>query len=82
MALEELMAKASELAGRPIDVQQTKDGQYIVLYMCFGKKPPPKGATPDEALTRFIDYIRAERPIDAGSDTDLKELRESLADQT
>jgi len=57
----DLQARADELAGRPVEVEQTKDGKYIVLFMQFSQPPPPKGDTPEEALTGFIKKMEAYR---------------------
>jgi hypothetical protein len=45
-----------EILGRPLEVEQTRDGKYIVLYMNFGCSPPPKGCTPEDAIEKFITY--------------------------
>lgn len=76
--LHQLVEEASFVAGRPVELQQTKDKKWIVLYMCFGQKPPPKGDTEREALTLFIDYLRASRPIDPGTDSDFEELQKTI----
>lgn len=73
-----LYAKAKAITGREVEVQQTKDGRFIVLYMCFGKKPPPKGATPKEALRLFVDYMEANRPVDPGTEEDFTSLQKQL----
>lgn len=68
--MEELYAKAAELAGRPIEVAETTDGKFIALYLRFEKSPPPKGDTPEEALKLFIDFItelkKAEPKLEEG----------------
>lgn len=73
-----LYARAKDLTGREVEVHQTKDGRFIVLYMCFGKKPPPKGSTPKEALKLFVEYMESNRPIDAGTETDYVDLQKQL----
>lgn len=55
--IEELKAKAESLAMRPVEVEQTLDGKYIVLFMRFMHSPPPKGDTEQEALEKFIEYM-------------------------
>ena len=57
MSLEELKKKAEELAGYELDIDKTKDGKYIVLFMSLKETPPPKGATPEEALSLFIEWF-------------------------
>ena len=52
----ELYKKASDLAGRTVEVEKTRDGKYIVLFMVLGKSPPPKGDTEQEALERFLEW--------------------------
>ena len=54
-----LQERANELAGREIEVERTKDGKYIALFMAFNESPPPKGATPDEALELFVAWAEA-----------------------
>lgn len=73
-----LHAKAASLAGREVEVQQTKDGMFIVLYMCFGKRPPPKGTTPKEALRLFVDYMESNRTVDPGTEEDYENLQKTL----
>lgn len=51
--------RANELAGREIEVERTKDGKYIALFMAFNESPPPKGSTPEEALDLFVKWAEA-----------------------
>lgn len=60
--LKELYEKAEKLAGRPVEVDQTKDGKYIVLWMNFGRSPPPKADTETLALEGFIEMMERVRP--------------------
>ena len=55
--MKKLYEEANELAGREVEVEQTKDGLYIVLWMEFEKSPPPKGRTEQEALEMFIQFM-------------------------
>ena len=55
--MEKLFKEAELLAGRPVDVDQTDDGQYIVLYFRFEASPPPKSPTPEAALRGFIEMM-------------------------
>ncbi len=57
----ELQERADALAGRPVEIVQTKDGKYIALFMQFGQPPPPKGDTREEALSGFITKMEAYR---------------------
>lgn len=57
--LETLKDKASELLGREVEVDQTRDGRYIVLFMSLTASPPPKGDTEEEALEKFIKWFEA-----------------------
>ena len=57
MNKDELLKRAEELAGRPVELEQTQDGQWIVLWMSFGALPPPKAATEEAALQGFIDMM-------------------------
>lgn len=45
---------ASFLVRRNIDIEQTMDGKFIVLYMNHNEPPPPKGDTALEALKLFL----------------------------
>jgi hypothetical protein len=38
------------------EVEQTRDGKYIVMFMSFNCPPPPKGDTPEEAIEKFKEY--------------------------
>lgn len=51
--------RAEELAGRPVEVEQTRDGKFVVLWMNFVESPPPKGDTEEEALEKFVAYMEA-----------------------
>ena len=70
--MHELYSKAVQLAGRSIEIEKTKDGKYIVVFMVLGHSPPPKGDTEKEALEKFIEWsairtvvISALPPVDA-----------------
>lgn len=76
---EKLLKEASDLVGRPVDVDRTKDGAFIVLYMCFGKKPPPKGKTREEALVNFIAYIKSNRSVDPGTEEEFQMVQDLVA---
>jgi len=55
--MHDLYTKAEQLAGRPVEVEKTKDGKYIVLFMVLGQSPPPKCDTEQEALEKFIEWL-------------------------
>lgn len=55
--MKELKKKAEELTGYPLDIEKTKDGKYVVLFMSLKEAPPPKGLTPEEALSLFIEWF-------------------------
>lgn len=57
MSIESLYTRAETLAGRPVEVDKTQDGKFIVLWMCFGKAPPAKAETEEGALQNFIDLM-------------------------
>jgi hypothetical protein len=38
------------------EVERTRDGKYVVMFMSFSHSPPPKGRTPEEALELFEEY--------------------------
>ena len=73
--MKELLAEASRLAKREVEVEKTSDGKYIVLYLSFDKAPPPKGETPADALSSFIDMMlrRSEAEATMGSDEQSEE---------
>lgn len=52
----DLYAKVAELVGRPVEVERTKDGKYIVLFMALGFPPPPKGDDEKGALEAFLSW--------------------------
>jgi hypothetical protein len=58
MNYEKLKADAEAIVGRPIEIQKTNDGKYIVLWMSFNSPPPPKGGTEEEALLNFMHFYQ------------------------
>ena len=54
----QLLEEATALAGRDIEIEETRDGRYIVLWMCFGTEPPPKGNTEQAAVEEFIKFMK------------------------
>ena len=56
--LDDIYKEAEELAGRNIEVEKTKDGKYIVMWMSFSSPPPPKGDCVKDALLEFIKYLK------------------------
>lgn len=61
---EQLFKEAEELAGRPVEVEQTKDKKFVVLYMVFDQSPPPKAETEEGALQAFIDWMKSKGNTD------------------
>lgn len=59
--LDQLQARAAELAGREVEVEETEDGKFIALFMRFEKSPPAKGETPEEALQNLITLLESEQ---------------------
>lgn len=57
MKIVELREVAASLAGRPVDVQKLKTGQYVVEWFSFNTLPPPPGKTEEEALENFISFM-------------------------
>ena len=55
--IEKLYKEAKKLAGRPIEVISTKDGEYVVEYFNFNSPPPPKAKTEEAALHNFISWL-------------------------
>lgn len=60
--MDELLKRAEELAGRPVELEQTQDKKWVVLYMTFERSPPPKGETQEEALRLFIEMMLKRGP--------------------
>lgn len=54
---EALYKEAERLAGRPVEVEQTTDQQFIVLWMHFQASPPPKATSEAAALAGFIEMM-------------------------
>jgi len=54
--MKQLLEKASTILGRDAEVEKTKDGKYIVLFMSLTTSPPPKGDTPEDALEKFVNW--------------------------
>jgi hypothetical protein len=50
--------KAEAIVGRPIEVEKTKDGKHIVVWINFNSAPPPKGDTEEEAIENFLNWIQ------------------------
>lgn len=68
--MDELHKRAAELAGRDVEVEQTTDGQHIVIFMRFDKSPPPKAPTAQEALALFISWMEAHKQSEQGQTED------------
>ena len=68
--MQELYARAAELAGREVEVVDTADRMKIVLFMVIGRSPPPKAHTEQLALEAFIRWAE-EFPIVDPPDADL-----------
>lgn len=54
--LQDLHLRAADLVGRPVDVQKTTFGKFIVLWMSLSHSPPPRGDSEEEALRLFIEW--------------------------
>lgn len=52
-----LYERAASLAGRPVEVEPTTDGKFIVIWFNHNRKPPPLGDTEEEALMGFIAHL-------------------------
>ena len=48
------------IVGREVEVVETIDKQFIVLFMNFTTPPPPKGKTPEEALINFLNKVKGD----------------------
>lgn len=68
--MKELYEQASQLAGRTVEVEQTTDGKFIVLWMNLNHAPPPKGDTELEALQNFINMMKSLKPEDTDGRND------------
>lgn len=67
-----LAEKVTSLLGRDIEVERTRDGKYIVLFMSLTCSPPPKGDSPQEALEKFIAWYEYSK-IEVAPDLDFLE---------
>ena len=47
-----------ELLGREVEVEKTKDGKFVVLWMNFNSEPPPKGDTEEDAIEKFYKWFK------------------------
>lgn len=56
--LQELYSNVELLIGRPVEVVRTASGKWIVEWLNFNTPPPPVGASEQEALEKFIDFIK------------------------
>lgn len=61
-----LLEKATALAGRPIEVTQLTDGQFVVEYLRFDRPPPRRGTTPEQALEYFLEDLTAYKATPEG----------------
>lgn len=74
IAITALQKEASRIAGREVEVDQTDDGKFIVLWMHFQAPPPPKANTKGEALAGFINMMLRRKDVDASlPEADTKE---------
>lgn len=55
--LAQAYAEAFDACGRHVEVEQVKDGSYIVVYLNAQTSPPPKAASELDALRAFTAYI-------------------------
>lgn len=60
-SLEELYSEAEKLAGRPVEVDRTAKGEYIVAWFNINTTPPPVCFGEAEALEKFIEKLSAEK---------------------
>lgn len=56
MSYKDLYAKAEEIIGEPPDIELLTSQKYVVMYMNFNSEPPPQGDTPEEALSKFLEW--------------------------
>lgn len=78
---DQLQAKADELAGRNVEVSETTDGKFAVLWLNFNSPPPPKADTPEEALQAFIDMLKNQAPADTMASEDTAPTNNFSQDQ-
>lgn len=45
--------------GTTLELDQTQDGKYIVLFMAFKCPPPPKGDTKEDAINKFAEWYES-----------------------
>jgi len=57
---QNLLESARRLIGVDVlEVEQTTDGKFVVLWLNFQSKPPPKGDTPIQAVEKFIEFFNS-----------------------
>jgi hypothetical protein len=61
-SIEDLYAKAESLAGRPVEVDRLKNGQYVALWMRFDVPPPKSADSEVGALENFIRMMEEKGP--------------------
>lgn len=67
LALDRAYDEAEALCGRPVEVDRTLDGRYIVVWLNAQRRPPPKGDTPKEALDGFIAHLKSQSAEEASA---------------
>lgn len=68
---EAIKEEANRLAGRELDVEQLKNGEYVISWFSFQHAPPPSAPTVLEAYQTFIDYMNKLK----GSENDTEDDR-------
>jgi hypothetical protein len=56
--LEAQTKEAERLTGRPVEIVRTIHGKYVAEYFNYNSKPPPVADTPEEALEKFVEFIK------------------------
>ena len=74
--MKQLLERAAALAGRDIEIERTKDGKYIVLFMSLLESPPPKGSTEKEALEKFIAWAEARPKVELPAEVPIEDIDE------
>lgn len=66
LPLQDLYDKAAALAGRPVEVDRVANGELVVVWINFGRSPPPTSPTEEGALTGFIAHMEKLAQAESG----------------
>jgi len=64
MSFKGMLVEAESRLGEKPDIEKLATGEYIVMYMNFNSEPPPRGATPEDALEKFLDWHKPNKGVE------------------